>query len=106
MNDRIESLICLQIRKRSLDEGMVRNNGGELLVYLCCSGRVARCRQNPGVSIGEAEAVLVIVMRGLQPSLSLRWVSQEARDQARVLIAKSNHRSIVNAVERVERVVQ
>ena len=84
----------------------MRNNGGELLVNFGRSGRIACRRQGSRVSVGEAQAVLVIVIRGLQPSLRLRGISEQAGDQARVIIAKSNHGSIMNAVERVERVMQ
>ena len=67
---------------------MVRNNSREILVYLCRSDQIAFFGQDAGVGIGETQAVLVIVVRGLEPPLGLRGVSEQTGDQPRVIIAK------------------
>ena len=63
MNERLQRFIRLQVRKRSLDQRMMGNNEREVLVYLRRSGHIALRVQHSGVSVGEAQAVLVILIR-------------------------------------------
>ena len=79
---------------------------GEILIDFCCSSQIALLRQESGVSVSEPQAVFIIVIRGLQASLGLRSVSQQTSNQARVIIAKCEHRRVSNAVERVERATE
>ena len=106
MNQRLQRFIRLQVRKRSLDQRVMGNNEGEVLVNLRRSGHIALRVQHTGVSIGEAQAVLVILKRGLQPPLRLRGIPEQIGDQSSVIVAKREDSGVADAVEGIERVAE
>ena len=72
----------------------------------CGSGHIAFFGEDAGVGVGETQAVLVVVVCGLQPPLGLRGVSEQTGDQTRMIVAKGEDRAVVNAVKGVERVME